>query len=210
MAQQSSYGSISPSPEQQATPLQQSSVEKSNVDKARHKVGETLESKRAHIIIIILTALDILLVIAQIAVTLLGLDNHKGAHVAVEILAHFSLAIVTLFMVEIILKVFAFGPRYFWKSTPHGLLHLADALIIIISFALEISLSGAEQELGSLLIVFRLWRLIKLTGMVAIETTEHLQAHMVHLESRIKELELQLQESQQEVQRLRAHTAEQV
>ncbi|KAF9209952.1 hypothetical protein BGZ49_009228 [Haplosporangium sp. Z 27] len=203
---QSSYGSI-PTSEHVAPQL---ATGHSDLDKARRRVGEAIESKRSHVVILTLTALDILLVILQIGATLLGLEEHKGAEEVLEILAHISLAIVTFFVVEVILKVFAFGPGYFWTSTPHGLLHLADALIIIVSFLLEITLKGAEQELGSLLIIFRLWRLIKLTGTVAIETTEHNQEHIHRLETRIKDLETQLQESQQEVQRLRANTQDQV
>ncbi|KAF9173615.1 hypothetical protein BGX21_002953 [Mortierella sp. AD011] len=209
MTQQSSYGAI-PTSEHEANSFQNPAMEQSKLAKTRHEVGEVLESKRAHVIILALTALDVLLVIIQIAATLLGLDEHKGAQEALEIIAHISLAIVTFFVVEIFLKIYAFGPSYFWTGNPHGLLHLADALIIIVSFLLEITLKGAEQELGSLLIIFRLWRLIKLTGTVAIETTEHHQEHILRLEIRISELEAQLQESQQEVQRLRAHTADQV
>ncbi|KAF9357962.1 hypothetical protein BGX26_002754 [Mortierella sp. AD094] len=209
MAQQSSYGTV-PTSEREADSLQNPAVGQSDLDKTRHEVGKAIESKRAHVIILALTTIDVLLVISQIAATLLGLEDHKGAEETLEIIAHISLAIVTFFVVEVLLKVFAFGPSYFWTGNPHGLLHLADALIIIISFLLEITLKGAEQELGSLLIIFRLWRLIKLTGTVAIETTEHHQEHILHLETRIKELEIQLQESQLEVQRLRAHTIDQV
>ncbi|KAF9438105.1 hypothetical protein BGZ76_009723 [Entomortierella beljakovae] len=205
----SQYGAI-PTSERQTEEHERSTEELSDMDKTRHHVGEIIESKRAHVVILALTAIDVLLVILQIAATLLGLDSHKGAEETLEFMAHLSLAIVSFFVVEILLKVFAFGPGYFWTSNPHGILHLADAFIIVTSFVLEISLKGAEQELGSLLIIFRLWRLIKLTGTVAIETTEHNQALMHHLELRIKDLESQLQESQQEVQRLRANTIDQV
>ncbi|KAG0370432.1 hypothetical protein BC939DRAFT_434748 [Gamsiella multidivaricata] len=213
MAQQTAYGAI-PTSEQDAnhadTPSRPSDQDSFDWSSKRHEVGEIIESHRAHILILVLTAIDVLLVICQIAATLLGLDNSKEAEWVLELFAHASLGIVTFFVLEIILKAFAFGPGYFWKNTPHGVLHLLDALIIIISFLLEVFLKGAEQELGSLLIIFRLWRIIKLTGTVAIETAEHSQAHVIRLHARIKDLEQQLQESQQEVQRLRAHTIDQV
>ncbi|KAF8934404.1 hypothetical protein EDD21DRAFT_365368 [Dissophora ornata] len=209
MAQQSAYGAI-PTSEHGENALPHQDGAPSDFKKTRHEVGEIIESKRAHVVILILTSLDILLVICQIAATLLGLDDNDEADWILEIFAHASLAIVTFFVFEILLKIFAFGPSYFWTSTPHGLLHLADALIIIISFLLEIFLKGAEQELGSLLIIFRLWRVIKLTGTVAIETAEHNAEHINQLKEQIKELEQQLKESQDEVQRLRAHTADQV
>lgn len=50
------------------------------------------------------------------------------------------------------------------SDTPHAVLHVFDAAIIITTFVLEIVLKGKERELGSLLIILRLWRLIKLVG----------------------------------------------
>ncbi|KAF9563772.1 hypothetical protein EC968_004715 [Mortierella alpina] len=206
--QQTAYGAI-PTSENDAAAAEESS-EQSTLSKSRHHIGEIIESERAHVLIVSLTVIDILLVILQIGASLLHLDDSKNAHWILELFAHASLAIVSFFVVEICLKVYAFGLGYFWTGTPYGLLHLADAVIIIISFLLEVFLTGAEQELGALLIIFRLWRVVKLTGTVAIETAEHTQLRVHTLEARIKSLEHDLEESQQEIQRLRAHTADQV
>lgn len=202
MAHQTSYGTLPTLVGHDPHSLQDQDT--SDLAKTRHQVGEFIESKRAHVLILLLTIIDILLVMAQIAVTLLGLDQSEKAEGIMELFAHASLAIVTVFLVEIILKTFAFGPSYFWKNTHNGLLHLADALIIVISFFLEVFLTGAEQELGSLLIVFRLWRIIKLTGTVTIKTAEQSHALVHDLEARIEELERQLEESEKEIRRLRA------
>ncbi|KAF9085793.1 hypothetical protein BGX29_002040 [Mortierella sp. GBA35] len=211
MAQQSSYGAIPTSDEETAVAVgHDESSSSDETSSTRHHIGEILESKKAHVLILTLTAIDVALVILQIAASLLQLDDTKEAQGVLEFFAHASLAIVSFFVLEVVLKVYAFGPGYFWTSTPHGLLHLADALIIIISFLLEVFLTGAQQELGALLIIFRLWRIVKLTGTVAIKTGEHNQAAVKALEARIKTLENELQESQDEVQRLRANTAEQV
>lgn len=43
-------------------------------------------------------------------------------------------------------------------------LHFFDALVIVTTFVLEAVLRGKEQELVGLLILFRLWRLVKLVG----------------------------------------------
>ncbi|KAG0260948.1 hypothetical protein BGZ95_004326 [Linnemannia exigua] len=204
---QSSYGAI---------PTDDTTVDINNHDSSsdssstRHQIGEILESKKAHILILSLTIVDVALVILQIAASLLQLDDTKGAQWFLELLSHISLGIVSFFVLEIILKIYAFGLGYFWTSNPHGILHLADALIIIISFLLEVFLTGAEKELGSLLIIFRLWRIVKLTGTVAIETAEHNHATVASLEARIKTLENELKDSQSEVQRLRANTEDQV
>ncbi|KAF9425242.1 hypothetical protein BGZ94_007716 [Podila epigama] len=211
----SSYGAIPTSePEGDANGLdnnyRDNSDAASDFTRSRHEVGETIESKKAHILILVLTAIDILLVILQIAASLLNLDTSEKAQWVLEIFAKLSLGIVTFFVVEILLKLYAFGPGYFWKGEPLGLLHLADAIIIIVSFLMEVFLSGPEQELGSLLIIFRLWRLLKLTSIVAIETTEHNHGSVKALERRVEDLERELEESRAEVERLRANTAEQV
>ncbi|KAG0309195.1 hypothetical protein BGZ97_013133 [Linnemannia gamsii] len=207
MSQQSSYGAIPSEDPDNTVDIQ---AQEEDTSSTRYKIGEILESKKAHIIILTLTAIDVALVILQIAASLLHLDDTKEAQWFLELLAHISLAIVSFFVLEIVLKIYAFGFGYFWTGNPHGILHLLDALIIIISFLLEIFLKGAEQELGALLIIFRLWRIVKLTGTVAIETAEHNHATVAALEQRIKVLENELKESQAEVQRLLANTADQV
>lgn len=62
--------------------------------------------------------------------------------------------------------MWALGLRYFnpLGKTIHASLHLFDAVVIVTTFVLEIVLRGKERELASLLIVLRLWRLVKLVG----------------------------------------------
>ena len=50
------------------------------------------------------------------------------------------------------------------KINAHAGLHLFDSLIIVTTFVLEVILKGRERELAGLLIVLRLWRLVKLVG----------------------------------------------
>jgi hypothetical protein len=172
------------------------------IKRTRYRIGKAMECKAAHIAILVLTLCDIILVMLQIGASLLHLDETEHEHWVLALFEHLSLAIVSVFMLEILLKIFAFGPRYFWIGTPHWILHLVDAIIILTSFLLEIFLKGAEQELSSLLIVFRLWRVVKLTGTVAIEVSEHDQAHVALLEERVKLLEQELEESHLKVQSL--------
>lgn len=49
-------------------------------------------------------------------------------------------------------------------SAPHASLHAFDALVIVTTFTLEVALRGKEKELAGLLIILRLWRLVKLVG----------------------------------------------
>ena len=44
---------------------------------------------------------------------------------------------------------------------PHSGLHFFDAAVIVTTLVLEFALRGKERELAELLIVLRLWRLVK-------------------------------------------------
>ncbi|KAI7827103.1 hypothetical protein BC939DRAFT_501436 [Gamsiella multidivaricata] len=177
-------------------------LQKSRLQRIRRRIGITIEAKAAHIIILILTLADIALIILQIGASLLHLDETEEETWFIALFGHLSLAIVSMFMLEILLKLFAFGPRYFWRGTRHGVLHLIDAMIIITSFMLEIFLHGAAEELTALLILFRLWRVVKLTGTVALEVSEHDEARAAALEAKIQHLERELEEYRLKVSRL--------
>ncbi|KAG6878689.1 hypothetical protein C0993_011504 [Termitomyces sp. T159_Od127] len=77
-------------------------------------------------------------------------------------------------MLEIPLATWAFGLSFYnpFGGVIHAGLHLFDALIIITTFILEIGLKGRERELAGLLIILRLWRLVKLVGGVAVGAGE--------------------------------------
>lgn len=74
--------------------------------------------------------------------------------------------ITTLFLVEIPLTLWALGHEFYnpFGRIPHSSLHLFDAIIILTTFVLEVILRGKERELAGLLIILRLWRLLKLVG----------------------------------------------
>ena len=81
-------------------------------------------------------------------------------------LSYISLAITSLFLIEIPLALWAFGPKYYTPRVggPYAALHLFDACVVIVTFVLEAVLRGRERELAGLLILLRLWRLVKLVG----------------------------------------------
>jgi hypothetical protein len=83
-----------------------------------------------------------------------------------EVLAHISLVITILFLIEIPMALWAFGPQYYnpFGHVIHAVLHLFDAAVIVVTFVLEVALKGREKELAGMLIVLRLWRLVKLVG----------------------------------------------
>jgi len=153
----------------------------------REKLAQVLEHRLLHKAVILLVRLflqcsqfnidgfhqivtDAACVLADLTYTFLSEDcsppQGEDSPAWLEVLAHISLGITTFFLVEIPLSLFAFGLRFYnpFGPVPHAVLHLFDALIILTTFILEVVLRGREQELASLLIILRLWRLVKLVG----------------------------------------------
>jgi len=68
------------------------------------------------------------------------------------------------------LHIYTFGAKFYnpfaknEEVTIHSGLHFLDAGVIVVTFILEVFLKGRERELAGLLILFRLWRLIKLVS----------------------------------------------
>lgn len=83
-----------------------------------------------------------------------------------EVLANISLSINFFFLFEIPLTLWALGLQFMnpFGPVPHASLHLFDSIVIIVTFILEVILRGKERELAGLIVVLRLWRLVKLVG----------------------------------------------
>ncbi len=83
-----------------------------------------------------------------------------------NVLSHISLGITTLFLAEIPITIWAMGFSHYnpFGPVPHAGLHLFDSSIIVGTFVLEVVLRGRERELAGLLVILRLWRLVKLVG----------------------------------------------
>lgn len=112
--------------------------------------------------------IDSACVLADLAYTFLSAEctpiEGPDTPVWLNILAQVSLAITTFFLVEIPLSVWAIGLQNYnpFGPVPHAALHFFDAIVIVTTFVLEVVLRGRERELASLLIILRLWRLVKL------------------------------------------------
>lgn len=174
----------------------------------QHHTGEALESKRVHRFIIFLILIDSLCVITDLAYVFLtpqcGRDEDELPE-WLEVLTRISLTITTIFLVEIPVAIWAFSWEYynpFCKRYPHSGFHLFDAVVILGSFIVEVFLKGRDRELASLIIVFRLWRIVKVVGGVAVGVSEyneeavkelkHSQGEIARLRSRIQELETEV------------------
>ncbi|KAF9564438.1 hypothetical protein CPC08DRAFT_741513 [Agrocybe pediades] len=163
--------------------------------RCRVKTARILEHPALHKTVITLIAIDAACVLADLAYSFLSPTcsppGGEDSPAWLEILSHVSLIITTLFLVEIPLSVWAFGFRYMnpLGGYPHAGLHAFDAIIIITTFTLEAVLRGKERELAGLLVILRLWRLVKLVGGVAVGAGEMEEETAKELEETKLELE---------------------
>jgi len=177
----------------------------------REWLGELLESKLWHRIVITLITIDAACVLADLTYTFLSdqCPPEDESPLWLEVLAHISLAITTLFLVEIPLSLWSHGPKFYKPlgPVPHASLHLFDAVVILGTFVLEVFLKGREQELAGLLIILRLWRLVKLVGGVAVgagEIDEELSNKLVETQHELNEKSLALIDAREEISRLKS------
>jgi voltage-gated hydrogen channel 1 len=75
------------------------------------------------------------------------------------------MTISVLFLLELPPSLWAFGIDYYlpWSDVKHSTLHLLDAIIIIMNFAV-LFIQGPAQDIFELLVLLRLWRMVKLLG----------------------------------------------
>ncbi|KAG1756532.1 uncharacterized protein EDB91DRAFT_1241583 [Suillus paluster] len=134
----------------------------------RENVSRIVESQRFHTFVIALIVIDATCVLVDLGYTVLSDECAPSDEnpAWLEALANVSLAITTLFLIEIPITLWAFGIRFYipFSGITHAALHLFDAAIIVTTFILEFVLQGRERELAGLLIILRLWRLVKLVG----------------------------------------------
>ncbi|KAJ5907819.1 hypothetical protein N7495_000501 [Penicillium taxi] len=134
------------------------------IDQWKRYARHFLASQWGHYVVLFLVTIDVCACFADFLIQLhicelkqggFGVDG--GWEVTQEVLGISSLVISCLFMVELIVSVLSFGMGYF-----SDYFHTFDALVIIVAFTIEVSLRGIEEELGSLVIVLRLWRVFQI------------------------------------------------
>ena len=116
------------------------------------------------------------------------IDRRWG--LAQEALGLIGLIFSCLFMLELIASVLSFGLSYF-QST----FHIFDALVIVLAFILDVALRGVVEELGSLVVVLRLWRVFKIIeemGEVSAEMMEKYEEELENLKRENSKLKRKL------------------
>ena len=151
-------------------PIQIESKKKSN-----NKIKSFLESHKFHTIIVILVIVDCLcvaieLIIEHLEKYVLGNNDaddkhshsHLYFHIIENILKYTSLTILALFVIEIIVKLI-FVPRIFIKLK----WEILDALVVIISFGVNLYLLFNKHlvtSVGIFLTLLRLWRITEIVN----------------------------------------------
>ena len=138
------------------------SDEKQEFHNLRERVSFILHTNKFHIIVVALVVLDSLLVIAELLLdmNIIQVSEHKGgSDLAPKILHYSSLAILSVFIVEIFVKLYAFRLSFFRHK-----MEMFDAVVVLVSFILDIifrNKEGPESGAG-LLVVLRLWRVTRI------------------------------------------------
>ncbi|RIA93914.1 hypothetical protein C1645_761306 [Glomus cerebriforme] len=158
---------------------------KMKTNDTRDRLADLFESRKAHWITLGLVTADFISVFAVIIVSFLWPEFEEEEHIVFVILEYIAFIINAIFVVEVVLKLFIFGIRYYTK-VQHWPLHCFDAIIVITTFLLDFSLSGKQREVAGLLILFRLWRLIKVLSTVAVGLIEYDEDKSDQLKSQIK------------------------
>ncbi len=142
-----------------------------------------LEDHRTHIAFIFLLMVDFACVIAELAITLTSCEPDHDNPI-IHVLEWVSLSIVSIFLLELILKCVCFGWSYFHRNW----LHIFDAVVIVVTFVLMVALFGSKPEsLAGLPIVFRIFYIFRLIDSAATTTAMQYEATIQRLEAEIEE-----------------------
>ncbi|KAK9321287.1 hypothetical protein V1517DRAFT_326842 [Lipomyces orientalis] len=142
----------------------------------KKRLRHFLDSRVAHIIIITLVAVETLIVIAELYIELFACEDHETygfLEAALPVFSSLSLAISTMFMVELIASIYAFGLLYF--AGKGRWLRMLDAVVIIASFVIDILEQGTALEGAELIVVLRFWRIAKIAEHIGSETKEEME-----------------------------------
>ncbi|KAI9136210.1 hypothetical protein BKA69DRAFT_1129285 [Paraphysoderma sedebokerense] len=121
----------------------------------------------------------------------------EGVVLAAEILGWLSFGIVCIFVIEITLRILAQLHHFFRKWW-----NIIDAIIVYLSFILELVFRGIAREVASLAVILRLWRIIRLVHAASESIEMEHQSKAKKLKIKLKELEDQLRVSQEKLAKI--------
>ncbi|ROV92372.1 hypothetical protein VMCG_09153 [Cytospora schulzeri] len=174
-------------------------LEVSTYDRQRYRCKGLLVSKQKHYFTLGLVALDVSCLLADLFIALIDCDERikndawvPGVREGLEIA---GLVFSCLFMVELIMCLWAFGFEYL-KSW----FHLFDALIIVASFLIDCLTRGIVEEVASLVIILRLWRFVKIIEEMSVGASEKME----DIEMKAEQLEEENAELKRELRQFKS------
>ncbi|TIA59929.1 hypothetical protein D6C77_04518 [Aureobasidium pullulans] len=160
---------------------------------ARRCTRRCLNSKFGHYAILLLVCLDCSCIFGEFVIQILtceGRVSESKGDVAQEAIGIVGLVFSCLFMLELMASIWAFGFQYFRSK-----FHCFDATVIVASFIIDVLLRGILEEVASLVIILRLWRVIKIMEELSVgaqEQTEALRERIELLEHEKSQMEIEL------------------
>jgi hypothetical protein len=173
----------------------------------REKLGNLLSSRKTHYLILALVALDVSALLGNIFLELIACETNREPEAwnasLREAVTAAGLVFSSLFLLELAACILAFGARF--VPLPRGLpqraltltryfadwFHCVDGAVIIASFVIDLLSHGIVEDIASLVIIFRLFRLVKLVEEMSLGAS-------VRMESMGEELD-RLQEENSEL-----------
>ncbi|OLN85574.1 Voltage-gated hydrogen channel 1 [Colletotrichum chlorophyti] len=161
---------------------------------SRTTLQDILSSRAKHYAVLALVSLDVVTLMTNIFVELVACDMKQEDEPWVKNTRHgltlAGLVFSCVFLAELILCLFAFGLGYFsdW-------FHVLDGVVIATSFVVDVISHGVVEEIASLVIVFRLFRFVKVVeemSMGAAERMEGLERQLADLRRENGEMKRQL------------------
>ncbi|GAA5870025.1 hypothetical protein JCM16303_001876 [Sporobolomyces ruberrimus] len=135
----------------------------------RSRLTRILDSNSWHWTVIALSSLEFAISFSEIIHDYLEASNPCNCtgtcreSEIFEALEWVSLFITSLFLLEIPMDLVAFGFKFYTpRGSPQWLLHIFDSIIVIGAFVLAFGSKGPLESVVSLLIVLRLWKILKL------------------------------------------------
>ncbi|XP_019617216.1 PREDICTED: voltage-gated hydrogen channel 1-like [Branchiostoma belcheri] len=188
----------------------------------REKLLHVLHSTEFQVAVVILVIVDCILVVFELLIDLGGIklceeavraecesagttatmtpaeEAEKEAecdHPAPEILHYMSIAILTIFLIEIMFKVYAYQKDYLKHK-----MELFDAVVVIISFCFDVAYANHEDAFDGigLLVVLRLWRVTRIINGILM-SVQHTAEKKINAHKQAR------QEVQEELNKMIAH-----
>jgi cell division protein FtsB len=168
----------------------------------RYDLVEVMESKGFQSTILALIVLDMALVITEIALDSTRYCNEEGHlefpnehyHEVVEVFHYTSLGIVSFFLLELLLLMFGLG-AVFWRR----IIYVVDFVIVLAAFIVEIFL---EDIFATFIILFRLWRMVRVMHGIYVSVEENRMRKIDKLKDKQHDLKHQIRDLTEEHMRL--------